>query len=93
MSDLVIRLKVLPSDAAVPPLALAEAIRQSLPADTHLLSTTEEPIAFGLVAVIADVVVPEGDGVTDRLEAAIRRVPTSGEVEVLGVSRRAAKLR
>jgi elongation factor 1-beta len=93
MGDLVIRFKVLPADAEVKPAALAEALKQSLPADAQLLSTDEEPIAFGLVAVIADVAVAERDGVSDRLEAAIRAAPASGEVQVLGVSRRAAKLR
>lgn len=92
MGELVIRFRVLPADAAVGAASLAEGIAAALPSGARLLSTSEEPIAFGLVAVIADVLTSENDGVTDRLEAAIRSARTAGEVEVLGVSRRSAKL-
>ena len=48
----------------------------------------EEPVAFGLVALIAHVVLPEdAAGQMDRVEEAIRGVDQVSEIEVLRVGR------
>jgi len=48
----------------------------------------EEPIAFGLVALIAHVVMPENvEGIMDRVEEAIKSVELVSEIQVLKVIR------
>ena len=87
MSSVVVRLKVLPDDISVPLGELVEQIRRKLPEGSTLLRSSEEPIAFGLSALILDVKVSEEEGALDRLESSIKEVEHISQVDVIGVSR------
>ena len=87
MSSVVVRLKVLPNDISVPLGELVEQIRRKLPEGSTLLRSSEEPIAFGLSALILDVKVSEEEGALDRLESSIKEVEHISQVDVIGVSR------
>lgn len=68
--------------------ALKSKIQSSLPAGSTVQKFEEEPIAFGLVALIAHVVLPEdAGGIMDQVEDAIRGVDLVSEIQVLRVGR------
>ncbi len=88
----VIRLKVLPEDTTTPHDQIVASVSKSLPAGAQLRGQRIEPIAFGLSAIIIDVVVPEEDGAIDKVEHSVSTAPLVGQYELVGVSRMSSKL-
>jgi elongation factor 1-beta len=81
-------IKVFPSDANIDLGVLKSKIQASLPAGSTVQRFEEEPVAFGLVALIAHVIFPEdAEGKMDQVEEAIRAVDLVSEIEVLRVGR------
>lgn len=81
-------IKIFPTDANIDLSALKSKIQSSLPAGSTVQKFEEEPIAFGLVALIAHVVLPEdAGGIMDQVEDAIRGVDLVSEIQVLRVGR------
>ncbi len=81
-------IKIFPSDANIDLNALKSKIQSSLPAGSTVQRFDEEPVAFGLVALIAHVVLPEdAAGQMDGVEEAIRGVDQVSQIEVLRVGR------
>jgi elongation factor 1-beta len=81
-------IKIFPNDANLDLNLLREKIEKSLPAGATVQKFEEEPIAFGLVALIAHVVMPEDvEGKMDQVEEAIRAVDSVSEIQVLRVGR------
>lgn len=92
MGSYVIRLKLLPQDTTTEHRKIVDEVSGLLPKPSQVRGQKIEPIAFGLSAVIVDVVVPEEEGVVDRIEEAVSKAPLVSQYEVLGVSRMSAKL-
>ncbi|MDG6915844.1 MAG: elongation factor 1-beta [Nitrososphaerota archaeon] len=88
-----IRVKAMPSGPEVPADQLLSAIKGVLEKDMVLKSSKEDPIAFGLYALIVDIVTPEAEGMPDRVEAAVAKAPMVTQSEVVGVSRMSSQLR
>jgi translation elongation factor aEF-1 beta len=88
----VIRLKLLPTDISTEHQKIVDAVAGVLPQDAKIRSQRIEPIAFGLSAVIVDVVAPEEEGVIDKVEQSIAGVSLVGQCELMGVSRMSSKL-
>ncbi|MEM4725775.1 MAG: elongation factor 1-beta [Nitrososphaerales archaeon] len=84
---MLVRVKVLPDDITVSLDELTEKIINKLPAGSSLLKKVQEPIAFGLSALILDIKIKESEGVLDTLEASIKDVEHVSQVDVVGVSR------
>jgi translation elongation factor aEF-1 beta len=81
-------IKIFPSDANIDLSALKAKIQGSLPAGSTVQKFDEEPVAFGLVVLIAHVVLPEDAGGTmEQIENAIRGVDLVSEIQVLRVGR------
>jgi translation elongation factor aEF-1 beta len=81
-------IKIFPNDANLDLNVLKSRIQQSLPQGSTVQRFDEEPIAFGLVALIAHVVLPEDvEGKMDQVEQAIRAVDAVSEIQVLRVGR------
>jgi elongation factor 1-beta len=81
-------IKIFPNDANIDLEALKSRIQSSLPAGSTIQKFEEEPVAFGLVALIAYVIMPEdAAGQMDQVEEAIRSVDQVSEIEVLRVGR------
>ncbi|MFQ6075266.1 MAG: elongation factor 1-beta [Candidatus Bathyarchaeia archaeon] len=88
MAQIVATFRILPKDADVDLNLMKEEVVETLPIDASVYRFDEEPIAFGLVALIAHVVVPEDlAGGTEAIERAIRLLKTAGEVDVTMVRR------
>ena len=92
MGSYVIRLKVLPQDTSAEHQKIVDSVAGSLPKGARIRSQKVEPIAFGLSAVIIDVVAPEEEGVIDKIEEVVSKAPLVGQYELLGVSRMSGSL-
>jgi elongation factor 1-beta len=88
MAKVLASIKIFPTDANIELSALKSRIEQSLPSGSSVQKYDEEPIAFGLVVLIAHVVLPEDvEGKMDQVEEAIKSVELVSEIQVLRVVR------
>ena len=92
MGSYVIRLKVLPQDTDTEHGRIVESVAKALPGGVQIRGQKIEPIAFGLSAIILDVVAPEEEGIIDKVEQAASTAQLVGQCEFLGVSRMSSKL-
>ena len=88
----VIRMKLLPQDTTTDLQKIVEQVAGLLPKPAQVRGQKIEPIAFGLSAVIVDVIAPEEEGFVDKVEEAVTKAPLVAQYEVIGVSRMSAKL-
>ncbi|HZY47112.1 MAG TPA: elongation factor 1-beta [Candidatus Bathyarchaeia archaeon] len=85
-----VSLKIFPSDVVADMTGLKNTIKRSLEGRATIYRFDEEPVAFGLVALVAHILVPEEDsGMMDEVERRLKSISGVSEVEVL-VSRRIA---
>jgi len=87
MGRVVMLIRVMPVDSEVNLDELAEKIRKELPIEFKIVSTSREPIGFGMESLIVGISVPEEEGVTDRLEEYLRSIEGVGEVQVEALGR------
>jgi elongation factor 1-beta len=92
MGSYVIRLKLLPQDTTTEHQKIVDSVAKVLPNQAQVRGHKIEPIAFGLSAIIIDIVVPEEEGVIDKVESAVSTAPLVGQSELMGVSRMSGKL-
>jgi elongation factor 1-beta len=92
LGSYVIRLKLLPTDTTTDPQKIIDSVSAILPTPAQVRSHKVEPIAFGLSAVIVDVVAPEEEGVIDKIEEVVSKAPLVGQYELIGVSRMSSRL-
>jgi len=92
LGSYVVRLKVLPSDTSTEHEKIVKSVADSLPAGAQVRNQRIEPIAFGLSAIILDIVAPEEEGMIDRIEEKVSSAPLVGQYELVGVSRMSSKL-
>ena len=88
MAKVLASIKIFPSDANIDLNGLKAKIQAALPAGCTVQRFDEEPIAFGLVALIAHVLLPEDvEGKMDQVEEALRSVELVSEIQVQRVVR------
>ncbi len=88
MDRIVASIKIFPEDIIISKEELKEAIKKALPESASLYRVDEEPIAFGLVALIAHIILPEtGGDELGKVEEALHKVKGVSEVETLLVRR------
>ena len=92
MNSLIIKVKVLPVDIEVNLDEMVKSITTKLPKTMSVMRSVEEPIAYGLVALVLDIKIPEEDGTMENLENAIHGSNLVSEIEVLGISRMSTKI-
>jgi elongation factor 1-beta len=92
LGSYVIRLKLLPQDTTTDPQKIVDSVSSLLPKPAQIRSNKVEPIAFGLSAVIVDIVAPEEEGVIDKIEEVVSKAPLVGQYELIGVSRMSSRL-
>jgi elongation factor 1-beta len=79
--------KIFPEGVEVNLNKLKKRIQSSLPTNVSIHKFEEEPIAFGLVAIIAYVLLPEENGKIDLVEDSIKAVKGVSEIETIMVRR------
>lgn len=88
MARIVLSLKIFPTDIDINLETLKEKIKNSLPSYASVYKFEEEPIAFGLVALIAHIVFPENQaGGLDEVEASIKNVSEVSDIQTIMVRR------
>jgi elongation factor 1-beta len=92
MPNLLVRVKIMPKEAEIKPQQIVEDLKKLNPS-LQIRDTKEEPIAFGLVALVADFVTDDEAGAMEAIENSIRKSELVGEFEVVGASRISAQVR
>ncbi len=85
MAEVLVTFKIMPRTAEVSADRLLEKVKGVK--EARLNSAQKEPIAFGLVAIVAKFVVADEARATEKLEEALRSIPEVGEVEITEVHR------
>jgi elongation factor 1-beta len=92
MGSYVVRLKLLPKDTTTEHQKIVDSVSAALPPGARIRGQQIEPIAFGLSAIILDVVVPEEEGAIDKVEQAVSKASLVGQCEMVGVSRMSSRV-
>jgi elongation factor 1-beta len=92
LPNLLVRVKIMPKEAEYQPQQIVDDIKKLNPGIV-IRSTKEEPIAFGLVALIADFITDDEAGAMETIENAIKKSELVGEFEVQGASRISAQVK
>ncbi len=88
MAKVMVSVKIFPSDIAGNMDDLKETIKKTLEGKASIYKYEEEPVAFGLVALVAHILLPEdAEGGTDEVEERLKAIHGVSEVQML-VSRR-----
>ena len=90
MTQVLVSVKIFPTDAPADMNRLKDKVRKALEGKATIYKYEEEPVAFGLVALVAHVLVPEEvQGRMDEVEDILKNIKGVSEVQVM-VSRRIA---
>ncbi len=92
MGSYVIRVKILPHEANADTERILESVRRKLGPEVRIRAHKVEPIAFGISAIILDIVAPEVEGVVDAVEKSVSGAPLVAQYELMGVSRMSSRL-
>jgi len=87
LAKVIAQIKIFPTETTVDLVELRKMVEKALPAGTAVARFDEEPIAFGLVALVARVAMPEAEGQMDKVEEALKSVENVGEIQVVNVWR------
>jgi elongation factor 1-beta len=93
MGSYLVRVKVMPSGPEIPWKDLLESVKGALGTEMVVKGSTEDPIAFGLYALIIDIIAPEEEGMVDKVEDAVAKAPLVTQSELMGVSRMSSRLK
>src|SRR2546428_5910693 len=90
LTKVLVSIKIFPSDTTTDMNLLKDRVRKTLEGKASIYKYEDEPVAFGLVALIAHVLVPEeAAGRMDEVEDLLKQTHGVSEVQVM-VSRRIA---
>jgi len=88
VARVVISLKIFPADVGINLEDLKEKIKNALPNYASVYGFEEEPIAFGLVALIAHIILPEDlAGGLDEIESRIKGIADVSDIQTIMVRR------
>jgi len=93
MARLVVRIRILPAEAESNLEDVVELLKRSVPEGMEMKSSTLEPIAFGLKAIVGDFLLDDAEGQMDKLEESIKAVEGVGELEVMNISRQSVRMK
>jgi elongation factor 1-beta len=93
MSRLVVRVKILPSDAETNLDEVSKSLTDTIPAGMELNSVTKEPVAFGLFSLLIDFIMDDSEGQMDKLEHFLECTLGVGQFEVVTMSRRSVQIK
>jgi elongation factor 1-beta len=88
MGDVAAKIKVMPESVDTNLAELKEKLKAAIPAGANLHGDiVEEPIAFGLKALIVTLIVNDQEGGTEAVEEAFAKIPGAENVKVIDVNR------
>jgi len=88
LGRIVIAYKIFPSESSVDLKLLKEKIKKQLSDIASVQRFAEEPIAFGLSALIVNMILPEDkEGILDETEKRLTDMEEVSQIQTLGVNR------
>lgn len=87
MTRIVGTYKILPEELETDLQELKVRIEKALPDDMKITATGEQPMAFGLKALVLDINFEEQDGLQDQLEEVLSKIEGISEFEALQLFR------
>jgi len=87
MGEVVTTIKLNPESPDVDLEKMKEEIKASIPEGTEVHKIEEEPIAFGLVALIVMVVTEDAEGGTEKVEENLAKIEGVSNIEVTDTRR------
>jgi len=93
MARLVVRIKILPSDAEINLDDLTKALSETIPTGMELDSASKEPIAFGLYSLLMNFILDDSEGQMATLEDFLERTDGVGQFEVVNISRKSVQIK
>jgi elongation factor 1-beta len=88
LAKVLVSLKIYPSDINIDRESLKRNIEKRLPNYASVYQFEEEPIAFGLVAIIVHVLMPEDKtGGIDEVESNLKKIAEISDFQTLMVRR------
>jgi elongation factor 1-beta len=88
MGRIVISFKIFPTGVEVDLDKLKQKIEKILPKSTSIYGYQTEPVAFGLNALIAHIIIPEDEtGLLDKVEEELNKVPDVSQIQTIMVRR------
>jgi len=88
MTNVLVSVKIFPTDITIDLNQLKQQIEKSMPKEASVRKFAEEPIAFGLSALIAHILIPEDkSGELEKLENTIRKIEGVNSIDIFMVQR------
>ncbi|MCE8424587.1 MAG: elongation factor 1-beta [Candidatus Methanoperedens sp.] len=87
MGEVAAKIKIMPESIDIDLNKLKEALTKAIPEGARLHGFSEEPVAFGLKALIAVVKVSDMEGGTEKVEEAFRKVKGVESISVVELGR------
>ena len=87
MGEVLTTMKIMPDSPDVDLEAIKSTIESSMPEGARIHEMSEEPIAFGLVAVILQFITEDGEGGSESVEEMVQAVDGVASFEITGVGR------
>lgn len=88
MGRIVISFKIFPTGIEVDLEKLKQKIEKILPKSTSIYGYQNEPVAFGLNALIAHIIIPENEtGLLDKIEEELNKIPDVSQIQTIMVRR------
>jgi elongation factor 1-beta len=85
---ILISFKIFPTGLEVDLEKLKKDIEKTLPSPTGVYGYQTEPVAFGLNALIAHILVPEDEsGLLDKVEEGLAKIPEVSQIQTIMVRR------
>ena len=83
-----ISFKIFPTGVEVDLDELKKQIEKILPTSTSSYGYQSEPVAFGLNALIAHIIIPEDEtGLLDKIEESLNKIPDISQIQTIMVRR------
>ena len=87
MGEVLTTMKIMPDSPDVDLDAIKATIESSMPKGAKLHDMAEEPIAFGLVAIILQFITDDGEGGSEPVEEMVQAIEGVASIEITGVGR------
>lgn len=88
MAKMLVSMKIFPEDIVINLEDLKKKIEQTIPPDSKVLRFNEEPIAYGLKALIVHIIVPEEkEDELEKIETGIRQIKGVSNIETFMMQR------
>jgi elongation factor 1-beta len=93
MSKLIVRVKILPSEAETNLDKVSKSISETMPSGMEVKTVSKQPIAFGLFSLLVDFVLEDSEGQMDKLEDFLGKTEGVGQFDVVTMSRRSVEIK